>query len=152
MLFGMGLLLGKSCLSVRDEWYDHHQAIQPLLPTIFFDTSLGWVGSIWKATGVGWATDQLTLTPADQITPERCNYFENHVTLYYDPPGHDRECNRSQNIHWFVRCGYFKLPLWSMVLRWNIGQVKNLLSVPENTLLTFKSRPLIVTLWIPVGK
>ena len=33
--------VGKSCLSARDGWYDHHQMIQPLLPAIFLDTTLG---------------------------------------------------------------------------------------------------------------
>ena len=70
ILCATGLLLGKSCLSSRDEWNDHHhQTIQPLFPTILFDTTLGWVRSIWKTTGVSWATAQPTPTPSDPTNP-----------------------------------------------------------------------------------
>ena len=67
ILCGTGPLLEKSCLLALDEWNDHHQTIQHLLSTNLFDATLGSVGSIWKATGVSWATAQLTPTPSSGV-------------------------------------------------------------------------------------
>ena len=55
---------------IGSEWMErspsNHSASTP---TILFHTNLGWVGSMWKVTGVSWATAQLIPTPSDPTNP-----------------------------------------------------------------------------------
>ena len=136
------LLLEKSFLSARVEWYYHHQTIQPLQPTIFFDTTLGWVRSIWKSTGA-------TLWPnkpqvAVTILKSRDSLIIIHQTAIISviAAGYPLICQ--------VRVLQIAPMIHGATIKCLPG--KKILLVPENILLIFKSRPLIETLWVPVDK
>ena len=130
-------------------------SIKPfILYSLPFSSTLPWDELALYGRRLEWVEPRTNLPPhpLTKQASEHCHYFKIMWHLYYDPPRRDRECNRSQDIHWFARCRYFKLLLRSMELRWNVRLVKKVPIVPENTLLTFKGRPLVGTLRIPVDK
>ena len=111
-------------------WMNGTISIKPfILYSLPFSSALPWDELALYGRRLEWVEPRTNLPPhpLTKQASEHCHYFKIMWHLYYDPPRRDRECNRSQDIHWFARCRYFKLLLRSMELRWNVRLVKKYL-------------------------